>query len=82
MRANGEIKYVSENHQDRATLVSMQNTNDHPEDIFIDRYMPGASMAEREEARANVRRLVAVLVRIDERLCREVGGDIDSPGGP
>ena len=35
---------------------------------FIDRYMPGASTDEREEAYANFERFVAVLVRIDNRI--------------
>ncbi len=36
--------------------------------LFIDRYMPGASAEDRELAYGNVRQLVAVLVRINERL--------------
>lgn len=43
----------------------------HPEDIFIDRYMPGATDAQRVEAKQNIRDLVAVLVQIDTRLARE-----------
>ena len=42
--------------------------DDQPLNVFIDHYMPGASAEEREEAVANLERLVAVLVRIDERL--------------
>ena len=50
----------------------MSEQNDtHPEDIFIDRYMPGANDTEREYARENVRRLIAVLVRISYRIGRE-----------
>jgi hypothetical protein len=52
--------------------------NPRPGDLFIDRYMPGASAEEREAAYTNVRRLIAVLVRIDERLRRE-GEKADSP---
>lgn len=54
-------------------------THAHPEDIFIDRYMPGATTAQREEARQNVRNLVAVLVRINARLAQEAKGKSDSP---
>ena len=47
-------------------------TNDHrPGDLFIDRYMPKATEEAREEAYANLRALVALLVRIDERLALE-----------
>ena len=45
---------------------------DHrPGDLFIDRYMPKATEEAREEAYANLRALVALLVRIDERLALE-----------
>lgn len=37
-------------------------------DHILDRYMPGATEAEREDARANLKGLVRILVRIDERL--------------
>lgn len=43
----------------------------HPEDVFIDPYMPGASPAERDAARRNVRALIAALLQIDRRLRRE-----------
>ena len=46
-----------------------------PGDLFVDRYMPGASAEEREDAYQNVRHLIAVLVRINERLRRK--GDSD-----
>lgn len=49
----------------------MQNDESRPGDLFIDRYMPGASAEEREEAIANLDRFVAVLVRIDARLEQE-----------
>lgn len=39
--------------------------------LFIDRYMPKATEEAREEAYANLRALVALLVRIDERLAME-----------
>jgi hypothetical protein len=45
---------------------------DHrPGDLFIDRYMPQATEEAREESYANLRALVALLVRIDERLAME-----------
>ncbi|MBS1983503.1 MAG: hypothetical protein JST16_04965 [Bdellovibrionales bacterium] len=52
---------------------------EYPEDFFIDRYMPGASAVEREAARQNVRNLISVLIRINDRLRREAEGD--SPKG-
>lgn len=39
--------------------------------FFVDRYMPGASVEEREAAHENVRRLVAVLLRINDRILVE-----------
>jgi hypothetical protein len=42
-----------------------------PGELFIDRYMPHATEEAREEAYANLRALVALLVRIDERLALE-----------
>ncbi len=42
-----------------------------PGELFVDRYMPKASEEAREEAYANLRALVALLVRIDERLAIE-----------
>jgi len=53
--------------------VRMKNKKiDHrPGDLFIDRYMPKATEEAREEAYANLRALVALLVRIDERLALE-----------
>ena len=55
-----------------------QSPAPQPEDLFIERYMPGASAAEREDARQNIRNLVAVLVQIDVRLAREAI-NLDSP---
>jgi len=53
--------------------------NDHrPGDLFIDRYMPKATEEAREEAYANLRALVALLVRIDERLALEEREQRDS----
>ena len=42
-----------------------------PGDLIIDRYMPNASDAEREEARENLRLLAGVLMRIEDRLAQE-----------
>ena len=49
----------------------MKDNNKHPADIFVDRYMVGASSEQHAEARENVVRFVAVLVRIDARIKRE-----------
>ncbi len=46
----------------------MKDNQLSPGDLFIDRYMPGASAEEREEAEKNLERFVAALVRIDKRL--------------
>jgi hypothetical protein len=40
-------------------------------EIFIDRYMPKTAEEAREEAYANLKALVALLVRIDEHLVLE-----------
>jgi hypothetical protein len=45
-----------------------------PGQLFIDRYMPSASAAEREAAYENLRGLIAVLIEIDDRLAREMHG--------
>lgn len=42
-----------------------------PGELFIDRYMPKATEEAREEAYANLKALVALLVQIDERLALE-----------
>ena len=53
--------------------------SDHrPGDLFIDRYMPKATEEAREEAYANLKALVALLVRIDERLALEEREQRDS----
>ncbi|MEQ8594759.1 MAG: hypothetical protein RIC04_13890 [Parvibaculum sp.] len=39
-----------------------------PGDLIIDRYMPNATEAEREEARENLRAYLAVAMRIAARL--------------
>jgi hypothetical protein len=55
-----------------------KNSNHRPGDIFIDRYMPKATEEAREEAYTNLRALVALLVRIDERLALEEREQADS----
>lgn len=47
------------------------NPERKPGDLIIDRYMPNASEAEREEARENLRAYLAVAMRIAARLERE-----------
>jgi len=42
-----------------------------PGDIFLDRYMPNASHAAREEARQNLHNVFAVLLRIATRCANE-----------
>jgi len=55
-----------------------KKTDHRPGDLFIDRYMPKATEEAREEAYANLRALVALLVRIDERLALEECEEPDS----
>jgi hypothetical protein len=58
-----------------------QKPEHRPGELFIDRYMPKATEEAREEAYANLRALVALLVRIDERLAleaRERGDSLES----
>jgi hypothetical protein len=42
-----------------------------PGDLILNRYMPNASGAEREEARENLRAYAAVVLRIATRLATE-----------
>ena len=58
--------------------MKIKKTNYRPGEIFIDRYMPKATEEAREEAYANLRALVALLVRIDERLALEEREQRDS----
>ena len=55
-----------------------KKTDHRPGELFIDRYMPRATEEAREEAYANLRALVALLVRIDERLALEEREKLDS----
>ncbi len=66
------------------------NSQRKPGDLILDRYMPNASHEEREAARENLKALVLVLLRIDERLHREAvekanrgngNGEVESEGG-
>lgn len=68
------FRYAFLNH----THMAEKKLNARPGDLFLDRYLPGASEAEREEAYENLRGLIALLVRIDERLVREERERTDS----
>ena len=45
--------------------------NKKPGDIILDHYMPNATEAEREAARANLYALAAVILRICTRIAQE-----------
>jgi len=45
--------------------------NETPELRIVTRYMPNATVEQREEAMANLRQLAQVLLRIENRLARE-----------
>jgi hypothetical protein len=62
------------------TCMENKNTKHRPGNLFIDRYMPKATEEAREEAYANLRALVALLVRIDERLALEERERLDLAG--
>lgn len=51
-----------------------------PEDRILDRYMPGASSEEREEARENLRCLVAFIIRVNERALSQSTDGIRAVG--
>jgi hypothetical protein len=71
---------LTENRSVRDHAGMKNNKLEHrPGELFIDRYMPNASEEAREEAFANLRSLVALLVRIDERLALEDRERHDSP---
>ena len=44
-----------------------QHPDRQPGDLILDRYMPNASLEERETARANLYRLIAVLFEIERQ---------------
>lgn len=46
-------------------------TDMQPGDRILDRYMPNATIDERDAARENLRRLARFLIRVHERLERE-----------
>jgi hypothetical protein len=48
-----------------------KKSNQRPGEVFVDRYMPKTTEEAREEAYANLKVLVALLVRIDEHLALE-----------
>ena len=48
-----------------------ENRNRRPGDVILDRYMPSATVEEREGARENLRKLARVLIEICDRLARE-----------
>lgn len=50
-----------------------------PGDLILDRYMPDATVEEREAARANLNSFLATLVRIEERRMFEDSGQPVSP---
>ena len=54
--------------------MATKDDQHRPEDIFLDRYIPNASEAEREQASENLRRLVRLLIRVHERLAWEKEG--------
>ena len=53
-------------------LLRMENTKKtrRPGDLFLDRYMPNATEGERELAYENLRGLISILVKIDQRIAR------------
>lgn len=57
-----------------------KKTNHRRGKIFIDRYMPKTTEEFREEAYANLKALVALLVRIDEHLALEEQVPLDQAG--
>lgn len=66
-------------------------SNRKPGDLILDRCMPDANAAEREEARANLYALAAVVLRICTRLAHEqhrlairrpADGAVELPDGP
>jgi hypothetical protein len=53
-----------------------------PGDIILDRYMPDADEAEREQARENLRRFAKALLRIAMRQTRAELAELDSRNPP
>lgn len=49
----------------------MEKSQQRPGDVILNRYMPNASEAEREDARSNLYALAAVFLRICTRIARE-----------
>ena len=48
--------------------MDAKKTDRRAGDFFIDRYMPNANEEKRDEARANLRGLIKIIVAIDDRL--------------
>ncbi len=71
-------RLTRELHTRHHARMKHKKTDHRPGDLFIDRYMPEATEEAREEAHANLRALVALLVRIDERLALEEREQRDS----
>lgn len=51
--------------------MDAKNLNRQPGDLILDRYMPHATVEEREAARENLRAYAAVVVGIARRLALE-----------
>lgn len=49
----------------------MEKPQKRPGDVILNRYMPNASDAEREDARANLYAFAAAFLRICTRIARE-----------
>jgi len=54
-----------------ASGINKSSSGRHPGDVILDRYLPNASMEEREAARENLRRLARLLIRVHERLAAD-----------
>jgi hypothetical protein len=57
----------------------MSKSGRRPGEEFIDRYLPRATQTERDDAYENMRRFIALLMQINERLAREGLQRHDSP---
>ncbi len=58
--------------------MEVSHSQRQPGDLILDRYMPNASQEEREQARANLRGLLAALVRYAKWHARQGGGQVHS----
>ncbi len=48
--------------------MEKEQSQRRPGDLILDRYMPNATLEEREAARESLRRLARLLIRVHERL--------------